>query len=137
MLITHQHPLNKSIMVSVLGAPNVGKSSLVNEESHLLDERCLIIYFTTTYLDVFIFLDKMSRVPHFLHVGYAWTEFSWSYFSWWLVLIEFHRKESHPRRSHLRLSVKVRLLIRIQHLTHHQSYRDKELEYFFSSMLSF
>ena len=30
MLISHQHPLNKSIMVSVLGAPNVGKSSLVN-----------------------------------------------------------------------------------------------------------
>ena len=30
MLIEHQHPLNKSIMVSVLGAPNVGKSSLVN-----------------------------------------------------------------------------------------------------------
>lgn len=30
MLITDQHPLNKSIMVSVLGAPNVGKSSLVN-----------------------------------------------------------------------------------------------------------
>ena len=30
MLITHQHPLNKSIMVAVLGAPNVGKSSLIN-----------------------------------------------------------------------------------------------------------
>ena len=30
MLITHQHPLNKSIMVSVIGAPNVGKSSMVN-----------------------------------------------------------------------------------------------------------
>ncbi|TDJ08839.1 MAG: GTPase Era [Deltaproteobacteria bacterium] len=30
MLITHQHPLNRSIMVSVLGAPNVGKSSLIN-----------------------------------------------------------------------------------------------------------
>jgi GTP-binding protein Era len=30
MLIEHQHPLNKSIMVSVLGAPNVGKSSLIN-----------------------------------------------------------------------------------------------------------
>jgi len=30
MLIENQHPHNKSIMVSVLGAPNVGKSSLVN-----------------------------------------------------------------------------------------------------------
>ena len=30
MLIEHQHPHNKSIMVSVLGAPNVGKSSLIN-----------------------------------------------------------------------------------------------------------
>ncbi|ATH08164.1 GTPase Era [Halobacteriovorax marinus] len=30
MLIEHQHPDNKSIMVAVLGAPNVGKSSLVN-----------------------------------------------------------------------------------------------------------
>lgn len=30
MLITHQHPHNKSIMVSVLGAPNAGKSSLIN-----------------------------------------------------------------------------------------------------------
>jgi GTPase len=30
MLLTDQHPLNKSIMVSVLGAPNVGKSSFVN-----------------------------------------------------------------------------------------------------------
>lgn len=30
MLIEHQHPLNKSIMLSVLGAPNVGKSSLIN-----------------------------------------------------------------------------------------------------------
>ena len=30
MLIEHQHPSNKSIMVSVLGAPNVGKSSFVN-----------------------------------------------------------------------------------------------------------
>lgn len=30
MLITHQHPHNKSIMASVLGAPNVGKSSLIN-----------------------------------------------------------------------------------------------------------
>ena len=30
MLIEDQHPLNKSIMVAVLGAPNVGKSSLVN-----------------------------------------------------------------------------------------------------------
>ncbi len=30
MLIENQHPDNKSIMVSVLGAPNVGKSSLIN-----------------------------------------------------------------------------------------------------------
>jgi GTP-binding protein Era len=30
MLIEHQHPKNRSIMVSVLGAPNVGKSSLIN-----------------------------------------------------------------------------------------------------------
>src|SRR5574343_569055 len=30
MLITHQHPLNKSITLSLLGAPNVGKSSLIN-----------------------------------------------------------------------------------------------------------
>ena len=30
MLIKHQHPNNKSIMLSVLGAPNVGKSSLIN-----------------------------------------------------------------------------------------------------------
>lgn len=30
MLLEDQHPLNKSIMVAVLGAPNVGKSSLVN-----------------------------------------------------------------------------------------------------------
>jgi GTPase len=30
MLITDQHPHNKSIMASVLGAPNVGKSSLIN-----------------------------------------------------------------------------------------------------------
>ena len=30
MLIEDQHPLNKSIMVAVLGAPNVGKSSLIN-----------------------------------------------------------------------------------------------------------
>ena len=30
MLIESQHPLNKSIMVSVLGAPNVGKSSMIN-----------------------------------------------------------------------------------------------------------
>ena len=30
MLIEHQHPLNKSIMMSVIGAPNVGKSSLIN-----------------------------------------------------------------------------------------------------------
>lgn len=31
MLIIDQHPHNKSIMVSVLGLPNVGKSSLINE----------------------------------------------------------------------------------------------------------
>ena len=30
MLIQDQHYNNKSIMVSVLGAPNVGKSSLIN-----------------------------------------------------------------------------------------------------------
>ncbi len=30
MLITHQHPLNKSITLSLLGAPNAGKSSLIN-----------------------------------------------------------------------------------------------------------
>ena len=30
MLIENQHPLNKSIMLSVLGSPNVGKSSLIN-----------------------------------------------------------------------------------------------------------
>jgi GTP-binding protein Era len=30
MLLTHQHPHNKSMMVAVLGAPNVGKSSLIN-----------------------------------------------------------------------------------------------------------
>lgn len=30
MLITDQHPHNRSIMVSVLGVPNVGKSSLIN-----------------------------------------------------------------------------------------------------------
>lgn len=30
MLITNQHPLNKSIMAAVLGAPNAGKSSLIN-----------------------------------------------------------------------------------------------------------
>jgi GTP-binding protein Era len=30
MLIEHQHPSNRSIIVSVLGAPNVGKSTLVN-----------------------------------------------------------------------------------------------------------
>lgn len=30
MLIEDQHPNNKSIMVAVLGAPNVGKSSLIN-----------------------------------------------------------------------------------------------------------
>ncbi len=30
MLLTHQHPHNKSIVCSVLGVPNAGKSSLVN-----------------------------------------------------------------------------------------------------------
>lgn len=30
MLIEHQHPDNKSMMVSLLGAPNAGKSSLIN-----------------------------------------------------------------------------------------------------------
>ena len=30
MLLENQHPENKSIVVSVLGAPNVGKSSLIN-----------------------------------------------------------------------------------------------------------
>lgn len=30
MLLTDQHPHNKSIMVAVLGAPNVGKSSMIN-----------------------------------------------------------------------------------------------------------
>jgi len=30
MLIEHQHPDNKSIMIAVLGAPNVGKSSMIN-----------------------------------------------------------------------------------------------------------
>lgn len=30
MLLEDQHPKNKSIMVSILGAPNVGKSSLIN-----------------------------------------------------------------------------------------------------------
>lgn len=30
MLLEDQHPLNRSIMVSVLGAPNVGKSSMIN-----------------------------------------------------------------------------------------------------------
>jgi GTP-binding protein Era len=30
MLITHQHPLNKSLVVGLLGSPNVGKSSLIN-----------------------------------------------------------------------------------------------------------
>ena len=30
MLLTDQHPHNKSIMVAVLGAPNVGKSSIIN-----------------------------------------------------------------------------------------------------------
>ena len=33
MLLEDQHPLNKSIMISVLGKPNVGKSSFIN---HLL-----------------------------------------------------------------------------------------------------
>ncbi len=31
MLITDQHPLNKSLMVAVLGVPNTGKSSLINK----------------------------------------------------------------------------------------------------------
>ena len=31
MLITHQHPENCSIMASVLGVPNAGKSSLINQ----------------------------------------------------------------------------------------------------------
>jgi GTP-binding protein Era len=30
MLLENQHPHNKAIMVSVLGAPNAGKSSLIN-----------------------------------------------------------------------------------------------------------
>ena len=30
MLLQNQHPLNKSLTVSVLGVPNVGKSSLIN-----------------------------------------------------------------------------------------------------------
>jgi GTP-binding protein Era len=30
MLITHQHPLNKSISIGVIGVPNAGKSSLIN-----------------------------------------------------------------------------------------------------------
>ncbi len=30
MLLTDQHPKNKSIMISILGKPNVGKSSLIN-----------------------------------------------------------------------------------------------------------
>jgi len=30
MLIEHQHPDNKSMMVALLGAPNAGKSSLIN-----------------------------------------------------------------------------------------------------------
>jgi GTP-binding protein Era len=30
MLLEDQHPHNKAIMVAVLGAPNVGKSSLIN-----------------------------------------------------------------------------------------------------------
>lgn len=30
MLITHQHPHNKSIMISLLGKPNAGKSTLIN-----------------------------------------------------------------------------------------------------------
>ena len=30
MLIEHQHPHNRSITASVIGAPNVGKSSLIN-----------------------------------------------------------------------------------------------------------
>ena len=30
MLIEHQHPHNRSITASVIGAPNVGQSSLIN-----------------------------------------------------------------------------------------------------------
>jgi GTPase len=30
MLIEHQHPHNKSIIIAVLGKPNVGKSSFIN-----------------------------------------------------------------------------------------------------------
>lgn len=31
MLIEHQHPHNKSIMIAVMGVPNVGKSTLINK----------------------------------------------------------------------------------------------------------
>lgn len=31
MLITHQHPHNKSIMIALLGKPNAGKSTLINQ----------------------------------------------------------------------------------------------------------
>ena len=35
MLIEHQHPHNRSIIASVIGAPNVGKSSLINYPNRL------------------------------------------------------------------------------------------------------